>query len=127
MSIAQIAANVGANWHTVNDAVPSLGQEMLTSDPARYDGVTVIGVDEHVWRHQRLCAMYVTVVIDLTPVRAGTGPARLLDMVPGRPKAAFRTWPVARAEAWRDGVEVVAMDGFTGSKISPQFRTSPQK
>ena len=31
-------------------------------------------------------------VIDLTPVRAGIGPARLLDMVPGRSKAVFKTW-----------------------------------
>jgi hypothetical protein len=30
------------------------------------------------------------VIIDLTPVRAGTGPARLLDMIPGRSKAAFK-------------------------------------
>ena len=33
-----------------------------------------------------------TVIIDLTPVRDGTGPARLLDMVEGRSKQAFKTW-----------------------------------
>ena len=52
----------------------------------------VIGVDEHVWRHTRRGDKYVTVIIDLTPVRDGTGPARLLDMVEGRSKAAFKTW-----------------------------------
>lgn len=35
---------------------------------------------------------YVTVIIDLTPIREGTGPARLLDMVPGRSKAVFKIW-----------------------------------
>lgn len=40
----------------------------------------VIGTDEHVWRHGRTGGKYVTVVIDLTPVRAGTGPARLLEV-----------------------------------------------
>ena len=52
------------------------------------------------------------VVIDLTPIRDGTGPARLLDMVQGRSKSTFKTWLAARTQAWRDRVEVVAMDGF---------------
>jgi len=54
------------------------------------------------------------VVIDLTPIRDGTGTSRLLDMVPGRSKAVFKAWLAARPQAWRDGLEVVAMDGFTG-------------
>ncbi len=57
-------------------------------------------------------------IIDLTAVRAGTGPARLLDMVEGRSKQAFKTWLAERDEAWRDAVEVVAMDGFTGFKTA---------
>lgn len=53
-------------------------------------------------------------VIDLTPVRDGVGPARLLDMVPGRSEQAFATWLAAQPVVFRDGLEVVAMDGFTG-------------
>ena len=41
----------------------------------------------------------VTVIIDLTAIRAGTGPARLLDMVEGRSKHAFKQWLVARPQA----------------------------
>ena len=63
-------------------------------------------------------AKYVTVIIDLTPVRDRTGPARLLDMVEGRSKTAFKTWLAARPQAWRDAVQVVAMDGFTGFKTA---------
>ena len=59
-----------------------------------------------------------TVVIDLTPIRDGTGHCRLLDMVPGRSKSAFKSWLAARPKTWRDGVEVVAMDGFTGFKTA---------
>lgn len=44
--------------------------------------------------------------------RIGWG--RLLDMVEGRSKQVFKTWLAARPQAWRDGIEVVAMDGFTG-------------
>ncbi len=48
----------------------------------------------------------------------GTGPSRLLDMIEGRSKQAFSSWLSARPQAWRDGVEVVAMDGFTGFKTA---------
>ena len=58
------------------------------------------------------------VVIDLTPVRDGTGPARLLDMVEGRSKQVFASWLSERPQEWRDQVEIVAMDGFTGFKTA---------
>ena len=38
------------------------------------------------WRHTRRGDRYVTVIIDLTPVRDRSGPARLVDVVPGRSK-----------------------------------------
>lgn len=57
-------------------------------------------------------------VIDLTPIHDKTGPARLLDMVEGRSKQAFKTWLADRPREWRDGVEAVAMDGFTGFKTA---------
>jgi transposase len=60
----------------------------------------------------------VTVIIDLTPIRDRTGPARLLDMVEGRSKQVFKTWLAERPQAWRDQLEVVAMDGFTGFKTA---------
>jgi transposase len=63
-------------------------------------------------------AKYVTLIIDLTGIRDGTGPARLLDMVEGRSKQALKTWLAGRPQAWRDKVEVVAMDGFTGFKTA---------
>lgn len=101
-----------------NDAVLTEGKRVLIDDDKRFDGVRVVGVDEHAWRHTRRGDKYVTVIIDLTPVRDGTGPARLLDMVEGRSKQAFKTWLAERPQAWRDRVEVVAMDGFTGFKIA---------
>ena len=39
-------------------------------------------------------------------------------MVEGRSKQAFKQWLAARPQAWRDRVEVVAMDGFTGFKTA---------
>ncbi len=118
LTVARVADGLGVAWDTANDAVLAEGQRLLIGDPARFDGVAVLGVDEHVWRHTRRGDKYVTVIIDLTPIRDGTGPARLLDMVAGRSKAAFKTWLAERPQAWRDRVEVVAMDGFTGFKTA---------
>ena len=118
LTVARVAEGLGVAWDTANNAVLAEGKRLLIGDPARFDGVKVIGVDEHVWRHTRRGDKYVTVIIDLTPVRDGTGPARLLDMVEGRSKQAFKTWLADRPDAWRDAVEVVAMDGFTGFKTA---------
>jgi transposase len=118
LTVARVAEGLGVAWNTANDAVLAEGKRVLIEDPHRLDGVQVLGVDEHVWRHTRRGDKYVTVIIDLTPIRDGSGPARLLDMVEGRSKQAFKTWLAERPEAWRDGIEVVAMDGFTGFKTA---------
>ena len=39
-------------------------------------------------------------------------------MIPGRSKAAFKAWLTQRPQAWREAVEVVTMDGFTGFKTA---------
>ena len=39
-------------------------------------------------------------------------------MVEGRSTAVFSAWLAKRDQAWRDRVEVVAMDGFTGFKTA---------
>ena len=118
LSVARVAEGLGVSWNTANDAVLAEGQRVLINDPHRFDGVSVIGVDEHVWRHTRRGDKYVTVIIDLTSVRDGSGPARLLDMIEGRSKHAFKLWLAEQEEAWRQGLEVVAMDGFTGFKTA---------
>src|SRR3954466_7992175 len=118
LTVARVAEGLAVAWDTANDAVLAEGKRVLIDDPTRFDGVHVVGVDEHVWRHTRKGDKYVTVIIDLTGIRDGTGPARLLDMVEGRSKQAFKTWLSERPQAWRDRVEVVAMDGFTGFKTA---------
>jgi transposase len=118
LTVARVAEGLGVSWNTANNAVLAEGKRVLIEDPGRFDGVKVIGVDEHVWRHTRRGDKYVTVITDLTGIREGTGPARLLDMVEGRSKQSFKQWLTERPESWRDGVEVVAMDGFTGFKTA---------
>jgi transposase len=118
LTVARVAEGLAGAWNTANDAVLAEGKRVLIEDPGRFEGVKVIGVDEHVWRHTRRGDKYVTVIIDLTGIRDGTGPARLLDMVEGRSKQVFKAWLNQREESWRQGVEVVAMDGFSGFKTA---------
>jgi len=118
LTIARVAEALAVSWDTANSAVLDEGRRVLINDPHRLDGVKVIGVDEHAWRHTRRGDKYVTVIIDLTPVRDRTGPARLLDMVEGRSKQVFKTWLDAQTAEFRAGIEVVAMDGFTGFKTA---------
>ena len=117
MSIARVAANLGVAWNTASDAILAAGAE-LVDGADRLDGVTTVGVDEHLWRHTRNGDKYVTVIIDLTPTRTRTGPSRLLAVVEGRSKQAFKSWLEAQTKAFRDRVEIVAMDGFTGYKTA---------
>jgi len=37
-------------------------------------------------------------------------------MVPGRSKGVFKTWLASQPDTWRENIEIVAMDGFTGFK-----------
>jgi hypothetical protein len=118
LTVPRVAGGPGVSWNTANDAVLAEGRRVLIDDPGRFDGVAVAGAGEHAWRHTRRGDKYVTVIIDLTAVHAGTGPARLLDMVEGRSEQVFRTWLAGRPQTWRDRIEVVAMDGFTGFKTA---------
>jgi len=118
LTVARVAEGLGVSWDCANASVLEEGRRVLINDEHRFEGVTTIGVDEHVWRHTRKGDKFVTVIIDLTPLRAGRGPARLLDMVEGRSKKAFKDWLSQQDAAWRDRIEVVAMDGFTGFKTA---------
>lgn len=74
LMVARVAEGLGVSWNTANNVVLAEGKRMFIDDPNRFDGVKVIGVDEHVWRHTRRGDKYVTVIIDLTPI--GRAPVR---------------------------------------------------
>jgi hypothetical protein len=117
LTVVRVAEGLDVTWNTANNAVLAEGKRVLIGDPKRCDGVKVIGVDgEHVWRRTRRGNKYVTVIIDLTPIGDNTGPSRLLDMVGGRSEQVLATLLQERPQAWRDGIEVVTMEGFSGFK-----------
>ena len=54
LTVARVAESLAVSWNTANDAVLAEGKRVLIEDPRRFDGVKVVGVDEHVVRHEAL-------------------------------------------------------------------------
>lgn len=115
MSVKAIATTLGLSWNTVNTLALGAAREIVYA-PTHLAGVRVLGVDEHKWKHVTGAGdpSFVTVIVDLTPLVDGAGPARLLDMVAGRSAEVLTSWLQARDRTFRDRVKVVTMDGFTG-------------
>jgi transposase len=119
-TVSAIAAELGVSWHTVSSiAMRATAGLIAAAGPDRLTGVRVIGVDEHRWAPRRIGAGgFVTLIIDLTPTHDHSGPARLLDLVPGRSAAALASWLAAQPDGFAQSVQVIAMDGFTGYKTA---------
>ena len=66
--VARIPRSSASPGRAANTAVLVEGTRLLINDPARCEGVRVIGVDEHVWHHTPYGDKYVTVILDVTPV-----------------------------------------------------------
>lgn len=79
------------------------------------------------WRHTRRGDRYVTVIIDLTPVRDRSGPARLVDVVPGRSKKPLQDLALPA----RPGLAWAGRGGSHGAVFhrvprAPPARSSPR-
>ncbi|WP_194385572.1 ISL3 family transposase [Microbacterium luteum] len=119
-TIQGLARQLGTSWKTVWRAVePELVK--LAADESRFENVTSLGVDEHVWHHvdpRRRGPKELTGMVDLTRDSQGKTRARLLDLVPGRSGKAYSTWLGERGDAFRKQVKVAALDPFAGYKTA---------
>ena len=103
-TVSEIAVELGADWHTINDAVIAYGTP-LVEDPDRIGAVAALGLDEVLfarqgrWRRQA----WSTSIVD---VEAG----QLLDVIEGRSAADACAWLDQRPEAWRDAVRWAVLD-----------------
>ena len=116
-TISGLARQLGTTWNTVWSHIkPCL--QAASDDPARFAGVRVLGVDEHVWHHQdrrRRGPRELTGIVDLT--RGEDHPtARLLDLVPGRSGTVYKNWLAERGEDFRSGIQIATLDPFQGYK-----------
>lgn len=125
MSISATARALGVSWHLVNAIGSTAVETVVYCDTQHLEGIRVVGVDEHKWKHTHRTDQpsdVVTVLVDLTPIVDDTGPARLVDMRAGRSSAVLSTWLDKPPAITRDGVEVVTMDDFTGYATAVQQR-----
>ena len=117
-SVLGLARQLGTSWRTVwRSILPLL--EAMDDDPTRFDDVTSLGVDEHIWHHvdeRKRGPKALTGMVDLSRDQAGRTRARLLDLVPGRSGKAYADWLHARGEAFRRRVQVATLDPFHGYK-----------
>ena len=116
-TIAGLARQLATTWNTVWSHIkPCL--QAASDDPARFAGVRVLGVDEHVWHHQdrrRRGPRELTGIVDLT--RGEDHPtARLLDLVPGRSGTVYKNWLEERGEQFRSGIQIATLDPFQGQQ-----------
>lgn len=117
-SVSGLARQLGTTWRTVWRSIKPL-LDQLAADPARFDGVTTLGVDEHIWHHvseRDRGPRALTGMVDLTRDQHGRTRARLLDLVPGRSGKAYGDWLKDRGDPFRKGVEVATLDPFHGYK-----------
>ena len=110
-AVGEVAAAYGVAWWTVQKAVNAAALVLVDPDTRP---VRRLGVDEHRYRSVRWFRdgddgswrryePWMTTFVD-----AETG--QVLGVVDGRDSAAVSTWLQARSQAWRDAVEVVAID-----------------
>ena len=103
--VADVAAELGCDWHTANRAVLAWGEALLAADTARVGAVEALGLDETLfgrsgpWRARRWC----TSIVDVTQ-------GQLLDLVPGRDAAGPTRWLLAQPQAWRQSIDWGVLD-----------------
>jgi len=103
--VTDVAAELGADWHAINDAVIAYGQALLDADADRVGQVEALGVDEVLfarlgpWRTQA----WSTSIVDVQ-----TG--QLLDVIEGRSSAGLCEWLSARPAPWRDAISWAVLD-----------------
>ena len=119
-TIEGLRRQLGASWKTVWRAVePELVK--LAQDESRFESVTTLGVDEHIWHHvdpRKRGPKELTGMVDLSRDNTGKTRARLLDLVPGRSGKAYASWLADRGDSFRKNVKVAALDPFAGYKTA---------
>lgn len=107
-TVAEIARELGCDWHTVNDAVIAYGTALIDRDTDRIGQVTALGLDETLFcrRGPRRRQEWCTSIVDVSAGRS----ARLLDVVAGRSAAGPSAWLEARPQPWRDAIRHGVLD-----------------
>jgi len=104
-SVAEVARELGCDWHTVMDAVTAYGTPLL-DHADRVGTVTALGLDETLFARtgMKKTRSWCTSIVDVHR------PAQLLDVVEGRSSTAPSAWLEQRAEEWQAQVRWGVLD-----------------
>ena len=103
--VADVAAELGCDWHTANRAVLAWGEALLTTDCDRVGAVEALGLDEILfgrsgpWRTRNWC----TSIVDVTQ-------GQLLDLVGGRDAEGPTRWLLDQPQSWRQSIDWGVLD-----------------
>jgi len=113
-TVSALARRLGVDWHTCWNAVEAEATQRVAK-PERLQGVSSLGVDEHIWRPSKIGTdRAVTVMVDLTRDADGCLHARLLDAVMGRSGTVYKQWLQDQTTDFVAGVETAAQEPFRG-------------
>ena len=115
----QLGTSCSTVWASIEPILTA-----AAADESRFEGIAILGVDEHVWHHVSTRPVEaggrgpkeLTGVVDLTRDDRGRVHARLLDLVPGRSGETYKAWLRERGPRFRSGVEIATLDPFHGYK-----------
>jgi transposase len=104
-SVAEVARELGCDWHTVMDAVSAYGTPLLEHED-RVGEVQALGLDETLFARTgpKPTRSWCTSIVDVGR------PAQLLDVVEGRSAAAPTAWLEQRAQEWRANIKWATLD-----------------
>ena len=133
-TISGLARQLGTTWNTVWSHIkPCL--QAASDDPARFAGVQVLGVDEHVWHHQdrrRRGPRELTGIVDLTRGKdhptarlSGPGPRKVWHRVQELARRARRTVSLRYPDRDTGSLPGTARTPSTTSSKTPPACSTP--
>jgi transposase len=104
-TVAEVAAELGCDWHTVNDTVTAYGKALLEADRKRLVKTSAIGLDEtsFVKAGSRAYRDYATTVADVEN-------HQVIDILPSANFAEVAAWLHKQPRAWKERVRFGALD-----------------
>jgi transposase len=104
-AVSDVAGELGAGWHAINDAVLAYGAALLKADVDRVGAVEALGVDEVLfarfgrWRTQ----VWSTQIVDVAR-------GQLLDVIEGRSSVGLCEWLSVWDQEWLDAIRWATLD-----------------
>jgi transposase len=103
-TVAEVAAELACDWHTVNDAVTTYGRALLAADRRRLNRTSALGLDETSFvRRGGHRTDYATTVCDVEH-------HQIIDILPSRNFVEVAAYLDKQPQGWKERVRFGALD-----------------